>query len=117
MCLNSRPTERAFKENLIQRAPLEIRSRIFFSNVVAKEEYLRRMALVHLTLDTWMCCGHTTSLDCIWAGTPIVTLRGSTFHSRVTSSIYNVFQLSTLVTYSPQDFINRAIWFGNNPNS
>ncbi len=52
--------------------------RILFSNVAAKEEHVRRGQLADICLDTPLCNGHTTGMDVLWAGTPMVTLPGNT---------------------------------------
>jgi len=51
--------------------------RILFSNVAAKEEHVRRGQLADVCLDTPLCNGHTTSMDVLWTGTPVVTLPGT----------------------------------------
>lgn len=51
--------------------------RILFSNVAAKEEHVRRGQLADVCLDTPLCNGHTTGMDVLWAGTPMVTLPGT----------------------------------------
>ena len=51
--------------------------RILFSNVAAKEEHVRRGQLADICLDTPLCNGHTTGMDVLWAGTPMVTLPGN----------------------------------------
>ena len=61
--------------------------RIIFSNVAAKEEHVRRGQLADVCLDTPLCNGHTTGMDVLWAGTPMVTLPGI---------IYTLIQLMTL---------------------
>lgn len=53
--------------------------RILFSNVAAKEEHVRRGQLADVCLDTPLCNGHTTSMDVLWTGTPVVTLPGKNF--------------------------------------
>lgn len=56
--------------------------KIIFSNVAAKEEHVRRGQLADVCLDTPLCNGHTTSMDVLWTGTPVVTLPGETLASR-----------------------------------
>ena len=57
--------------------------KIIFSNVAAKEEHVRRGQLADVCLDTPLCNGHTTSMDVLWTGTPVVTLPGETLASRL----------------------------------
>jgi len=65
--------------------------RIIFSPVAPKEEHVRRGQLADICLDTPLCNGHTTGMDVLWAGCPMVTLPKETLASRVASS-----QLATL---------------------
>jgi len=50
--------------------------RILFSYLAHKEEHFRRGQLADVCLDTLLCNGHTTSMDVLWSGTPVVTLPG-----------------------------------------
>ncbi|XP_072732819.1 UDP-N-acetylglucosamine--peptide N-acetylglucosaminyltransferase 110 kDa subunit isoform X3 [Mycteria americana] len=49
-------------------------NRIIFSPVAPKEEHVRRGQLADVCLDTPLCNGHTTGMDVLWAGTPMVTM-------------------------------------------
>lgn len=51
-------------------------SRVIFSPVAPKEEHVRRGQLADVCLDTPLCNGHTTGMDVLWAGTPMVTMPG-----------------------------------------
>lgn len=51
-------------------------SRIIVSPVAPKEEHVRRGQLADVCLDTPLCNGHTTGMDVLWAGTPMVTMPG-----------------------------------------
>lgn len=64
--------------------------RILFSNVAAKEEHVRRGQLADVCLDTPLCNGHTTSMDVLWTGTPVVTLPG------IILKVINIFKLITI---------------------
>lgn len=48
--------------------------RVIFSNVAAKEEHVRRGQLADICLDTPLCNGHTTGMDILWTGTPMITM-------------------------------------------
>lgn len=52
-------------------------NRIIFSPVAPKEEHVRRGQLADVCLDTPLCNGHTTGMDVLWAGTPMVTMPGN----------------------------------------
>jgi len=87
--------------------------KLIFSNVAAKEEHVRRGQLVDVCLDTPLCNGHTTGMDVLWAGTPMVTLPGETLASRVASSQLCTLGLSELVARDREGYENIAAKLGN----
>lgn len=52
----------------------EVCSRIIFTDIAPKEEHIRRGRVADLFLDTFEVNAHTTACDCLWSGTPILTL-------------------------------------------
>ena len=88
--------------------------RIIFSPVAAKEEHVRRGRLADLCLDTPLCNGHTTGMDVLWAGTPVLTLPLETLASRVAASQLYAMGLPELVASSRQDYEDIASRLGNN---
>ncbi|XP_076248740.1 O-linked N-acetylglucosamine (GlcNAc) transferase sxc isoform X2 [Calliopsis andreniformis] len=86
--------------------------KILFSNVAAKEEHVRRGQLADVCLDTPLCNGHTTSMDVLWAGTPVVTLPGETLASRVAASQLNTLGCPELVAQTRQEYQDIAIRLG-----
>jgi len=88
--------------------------RIIFSNVAAKEEHVRRGQLADVCLDTPLCNGHTTGMDVLWAGTPMVTLPGETLASRVASSQLCTLGLEELVANTREEYENIAVKLGTN---
>lgn len=87
-------------------------NRIIFSNVAAKEEHVRRGQLADLCLDTPLCNGHTTGMDVLWAGTPMVTLAGETLASRVASSQLTCLGVPELIAHSRQEYEDIAVRLG-----
>jgi protein O-GlcNAc transferase len=90
-------------------------SRIVFAHTTNHTEHLTRLAAADLFLDSWFYTGHTTASDALWAGLPLVTLCGQTFASRVAASILTSCKLSEFVTYSPDEYINKAIELAQSP--
>ncbi|XP_043286576.1 UDP-N-acetylglucosamine--peptide N-acetylglucosaminyltransferase 110 kDa subunit [Venturia canescens] len=86
--------------------------RILFSNVAAKEEHVRRGQLADVCLDTPLCNGHTTSMDVLWTGTPVVTLPGETLASRVAASQLNTLGCPELVARTRHEYQDIAIRLG-----
>ena len=52
----------------------EIASRIMFTDVAPKSIHIARACIADLFLDTPECNAHTTAADCLWSGTPLLTL-------------------------------------------
>lgn len=88
-------------------------NRIIFSHVAPKEEHVRRGQLADVCLDTPLCNGHTTGMDVLWAGTPMVTLPAETLASRVASSQLHTLGCPELVANSREDYIRIAARLGN----
>ena len=86
--------------------------RIIFSNVAAKEEHVRRGQLADVCLDTPLCNGHTTSMDVLWAGTPVVTMPLETLASRVAASQLNTIGCPELIAHSRQEYQDIAVRLG-----
>ncbi len=90
--------------------------RVVFSNVAPKEEHVRRGQLADLCLDTPLCNGHTTGMDVLWAGCPMVTLPLDTFASRVASSQLTAIGIPELVARSRKDYEDIAVRMGVDKN-
>lgn len=86
--------------------------RIIFSPVAPKEEHVRRGQLADVCLDTPLCNGHTTGMDVLWAGTPMVTLSGETLASRVASSQLAALGCPELIAKTRDDYVNIAVKLG-----
>ncbi|XP_055702518.1 UDP-N-acetylglucosamine--peptide N-acetylglucosaminyltransferase 110 kDa subunit isoform X2 [Phlebotomus papatasi] len=86
--------------------------KIIFSNVAAKEEHVRRGQLADVCLDTPLCNGHTTSMDVLWTGTPVVTLPGETLASRVAASQLATLGCPELIARTRQEYQDVAVRLG-----
>lgn len=86
--------------------------RIIFSDKVPKEEHVRRGQLADVYLDTYIYNGHTISSEMLWTGTPIVTLTGETFVSRVAASLLNAIGCSELIANDRHEYEQIAIRLG-----
>ena len=89
--------------------------RIIFSAVAPKEEHVRRGRVADLCLDTPLCNGHTTGMDVLWAGTPVLTLPLETLASRVAASQVTALGFPELVAKNNSDYEEKAVYYGNNP--
>ena len=88
--------------------------RIFFSEKIEYQKYLERFQLADLFLDTYPYGGHTTSIEALAAGLPILTYKGETFQSRVTASLLRCLNLNELITTNKEDYIKLAVAISHN---
>jgi predicted O-linked N-acetylglucosamine transferase (SPINDLY family) len=73
-----------------------------------RREYLELYHRVDVALDPFPYGGHTTSLDALWMGVPVVSLAGKTSVSRAGLSILNNLGLPELVTFSEEEYVRIA---------
>jgi hypothetical protein len=62
-------------------------------------------------LDTWPYNAHTTCIDALQAGAPVLTLPGSTFAARVAASILDTAGLSKWIATDPEQYVKMAVGF------
>jgi len=89
--------------------------RIIFSSVAPKEEHVRRGRVADVCLDTPLCNGHTTGMDMLWSGTPMITMLGETLASRVAASQLTTLGCPELVSTNYQQYEEIAVTLGNSP--
>jgi protein O-GlcNAc transferase len=78
--------------------------RIVFAPRLPPDQHLARHRLADLFVDTLPYNAHTTASDALWAGLPLVTVRGTTFAGRVAGSLLHAVGLPELVTASLDDY-------------
>ena len=86
--------------------------RIFFFDFIDIEKHLSRHTLANLYLDTFNYNGHTSAVDSLYMGLPVITKIGKSFTSRVCASLLNAHGLSELITENENDYfklINKLI--------
>ena len=64
----------------------------------SKEIHLQRLQDADLALDTRVVNGAATTSDALWAGVPVITIRGGHFASRMSASILTAIDLPELIT-------------------
>ena len=82
--------------------------RIEFSPFLLHQEYLQLYHRVDISLDTVPYNGHTTSLDSLWMGVPVVTLIGETIVGRAGFSQLCNLGLRDLAVRTPGEFVTLA---------
>ncbi len=82
--------------------------RIVLTNRLPWDEYVRLCRQLDISLDPFPYPGHTTSLDALWMGVPVVTLSGRTAASRGGASILQNLGLPELIANNERQYIEIA---------
>ena len=83
--------------------------RIVFTKFMPYQEHLARVPLADVGLDTFPVNGHTTTSEQLWAGLPVLTLKGTHFASRVSESLLRAIDLPEMVANDQEDYFRRAV--------
>jgi predicted O-linked N-acetylglucosamine transferase (SPINDLY family) len=83
-------------------------SRVTMTDERPLREYLKLYEQIDLFLDTIPYNGHTTSLDALWMGVPVVTLLGNTVVGRAGFSHLNNLGLTDMFAKSEDDYARVA---------
>ncbi len=89
-------------------------SRVVFLDKIKFEDHLARHSLADLFLDSFNVNAHTSAVDALWTGLPILTRVGNSFASRICGSLLKYFDLEDLITNTSQEYLNKAVELGTN---
>lgn len=92
------------------------RTRIHPLKKCAYHDHIARARAVDIALDTFPCNGHTTTSDMLWAGVPVVTMKGQSFAGRVSESLLNAIGLEDLVAEDAPGFVRLAADIARSPD-
>jgi predicted O-linked N-acetylglucosamine transferase (SPINDLY family) len=82
--------------------------RIEFIDRQSRFEYLQQYGRIDITLDTFPFSGHTTALDSLWMGVPVVTLSGRTSVGRAACSALQNLGLAELIGQTREEYVSIA---------
>jgi len=83
--------------------------RVQFLERRPRKQYLAAYHDIDLCLDTFPSNGHTTSLDALWMGVPVVTLIGKTIVGRAGLCQANNLGLCELAASTPEEYVRIAV--------
>jgi protein O-GlcNAc transferase len=92
-----------------------LKSNYIFAPRMPLAAHLARHACADLFVDTFNCGAHTAAADALWAGLPVLTLRGPSFAGRVAASLLHALDLPEMVTESHTDYENLAVALAQSP--
>jgi predicted O-linked N-acetylglucosamine transferase (SPINDLY family) len=109
--------EGSCRRKVLQKLNVDER-RIQFVGFQPRAEYLKTYLQIDLGLDTFPVNGHTTSLDSLWMGVPVVSLYGQSAISRAgLSQTTNLGLAADFAAKTPEEFIQLAVkWANDLPN-
>ena len=90
---------------------------VFAPFVSGDEDHLARLSLADLFLDTLPYNAHSTAIDALWAGVPVLTMRGNAFAGRVASSALIAVGLPELIAASTEDYESLALKLAREPHT
>ena len=80
------------------------------------EDHLSRHSCADIFLDTFNYNAHSTAIDSLWAGLPVITLLGKTYSSRACASYLNTLGFPSIITHSLIEYEQKVIDFSHTPN-
>ncbi|MBL8065578.1 MAG: tetratricopeptide repeat protein [Chthonomonadaceae bacterium] len=83
--------------------------RIEFWPFVKSEDNLETISRIHVALDTFPYTGATTTLDCLGAGVPVITLEGDRYAARMSASLLTACGLESYVTETKDEYVETAL--------
>lgn len=82
---------------------------VFAPRVASRADHLARLQLADLALDPSPYNSHSSGMDALWAGVPMVTLMGDSFAGRVGASLLSAAQLPECITRSWGEYLTLCI--------
>ncbi len=107
----------AVELNLVARAAVAgvNGARLVFTDRVPYADFLARLAVADLYLDTFPFNGGTTTSDALWSGLPVLTRAGEALASRMGASLLSAAGLPELVTHDARGYEELAVALGLDP--
>ena len=90
-------------------------NRLIFAKRLKFEHHLARHCLADLFLDTLPYNAHTTAIDALWCGLPVLSVMGKSFASRVASTLLKAIDMPELICQSLPEYEARAIELARDP--
>lgn len=82
---------------------------VFADRVPGFADHLARVRLADLALDPFPYNSHSTGMDMMWAGVPLLALRGESFAGRVGASMLVAAELDELIADNPGNYLETAV--------
>lgn len=90
---------------------------VFARHVPDKADHIARLALADLYLDTPDYGAHSSAVDSLWAGTPVLTRPGEVFSARGAATLLATLGLEELIVDSYEAYEDTAVALGLDPDA
>ena len=88
---------------------------VFARRVPDKADHMARLALADLMLDTPIYGAHSSAVDCLWAGTPVLTAPGDVFSSRGAATLLRTLGIEELIVPDYDAYERLAVALAGDP--
>ncbi|MEZ0233178.1 MAG: hypothetical protein ACAH12_10085 [Methylophilaceae bacterium] len=92
-------------------------SRIVFAGRVPLPVHLKRYQLADIFLDTYWYNAHTTAIEALWQGLPVLTCMGEVTSSRVAGSFLKILDFPELIASDFDEYHKLAIYYATDSNA
>jgi predicted O-linked N-acetylglucosamine transferase (SPINDLY family) len=106
-----------YKENILSffyKKGITCNRILFAKKIDSMGDHLSRIQLADIFLDTYPYNAHTTALDALRVGVPIITISGNTFTSRVASSLLILLGVPELISFTFEEYEEKAQMLSQN---
>ncbi|HSH73525.1 MAG TPA: tetratricopeptide repeat protein [Methylophilaceae bacterium] len=90
------------------------RERLIFAPFTSYAEHAKRYQIADLFLDTLWHNAHTTAIDALWQGLPVITCMGDVPSARLAASLLNALEMPELITNNLDEYEKLVIWYAQN---
>ena len=91
-----------------------VADRVILKGATNHRDHMSDHKDIHMMLDTFPHGNGVTAFETLWMGVPMLTLYGKRVSGRITASILKNINRERLVTYSIQEYIQRAVYLSEN---
>ena len=88
-------------------------NRVYFAPRVGYTDYLAAYGEVDIALDPFPYNGGMTSMEALWMGVPLITLRGDRFVGRLGCTLLNSIGATELIADSKAEYVAKAVHLAN----
>lgn len=110
---HSREYVSRFRNNLA-KAGFEL-NRVTLEGPARRDRFLQTYHRIDIALDPFPCSGATTTAEALWAGVPVLCMKGDRMIWRMAQSILNTCGMLEWLAEDQVDFVAKAVRFANDP--